>query len=51
MITRTIFSLTFAVSSAGQTVLFTTDAGKAAAAGRRVYALIDKVSCRPPADR
>ncbi|CDJ58087.1 hypothetical protein EMWEY_00047420, partial [Eimeria maxima] len=43
VITQTIFALTFAVSSAGQTVLFTTDSGKAAAAGRRVYALIDKL--------
>lgn len=44
MVTQTIFALTFAVSSVGQTVLFTTDSGKATAAGRRVYDLIDRVS-------
>ncbi|CDI87060.1 ATP-binding cassette protein subfamily B member 2, putative [Eimeria praecox] len=44
VISQTIFALTFAVSSVGQTVLFTTDAGKAAAAGRRVYGLIDRAS-------
>lgn len=44
VITQTIFALTFAVSAVGQTVLFTTDASKAAEAGRRVYALINQVS-------
>ncbi|CDJ62057.1 ATP-binding cassette protein subfamily B member 2, putative [Eimeria necatrix] len=44
VITQTIFALTFAVSSVGQTVLFTTDSGKATAAGRRVYGLIDRPS-------
>ncbi|CDJ37521.1 ATP-binding cassette protein subfamily B member 2, putative [Eimeria tenella] len=44
VVTQTIFALTFAVSSVGQTVLFTTDSGKATAAGRRVYDLIDRPS-------
>ncbi|XP_026194305.1 ABC transporter B family member 21 [Cyclospora cayetanensis] len=41
---QAILSLTFAVSSVGQTVLFTTDSSKAAAAGHRVFGLIDRVS-------
>lgn len=44
VISQTIFALTFAVSAFGETVLFTTDAAKAAEAGRRVYGLIDRVS-------
>lgn len=40
---QAIFALTFSGSSIGQTVLFSSDAGKAEKAAERVYYLIDRV--------